>query len=117
MWYQVGCPWMLDGKMFLPWTGMPILKKERSRVRLAVWLPVPLAVATIREKSLTTASTALRGCWRTSVSVSPMRYSTSRYGRPRRVVSERRVRSEEHTSELQSRPHLVCRLLLEKKEE
>src|SRR5690554_7587368 len=24
-------------------------------------------------------------------------------------------RSEEHTSELQSRPHLVCRLLLEKK--
>src|SRR5690554_7780354 len=31
--------------------------------------------------------------------------------------SERAVfqRSEEHTSELQSRPHLVCRLLLEKK--
>src|SRR2546429_6754782 len=27
----------------------------------------------------------------------------------------RRVRSEEHTSELQSRLHLVCRLLLEKK--
>src|SRR5690554_7787230 len=28
--------------------------------------------------------------------------------------AERRFRSEEHTSELQSRPHLVCRLLLEK---
>src|SRR6266498_6029089 len=28
---------------------------------------------------------------------------------------KRPVRSEEHTSELQSRPHLVCRLLLEKK--
>src|SRR5436305_4980885 len=27
------------------------------------------------------------------------------------------ARSEEHTSELQSRPHLVCRLLLEKKTE
>src|SRR3989442_3398040 len=27
----------------------------------------------------------------------------------------RTARSEEHTSELQSRPHLVCRLLLEKK--
>src|SRR3989442_9376910 len=26
-------------------------------------------------------------------------------------------RSEEHTSELQSRPHIVCRLLLEKKKE
>src|SRR5690554_3515578 len=30
-------------------------------------------------------------------------------------ISVSRVRSEEHTSELQSRPHLVCRLLLEKK--
>src|SRR3989442_12738096 len=34
----------------------------------------------------------------------------------RRTRRERCVaRSEEHTSELQSRPHLVCRLLLEKK--
>src|SRR5436305_4877670 len=32
------------------------------------------------------------------------------------VGAKRRTsRSEEHTSELQSRPHLVCRLLLEKK--
>src|SRR3989442_8819141 len=31
------------------------------------------------------------------------------------VDSNDRDRSEEHTSELQSRPHLVCRLLLEKK--
>src|SRR2546422_4214548 len=30
-------------------------------------------------------------------------------------VPELNVRSEEHTSELQSRLHLVCRLLLEKK--
>src|SRR5690554_7630948 len=29
-------------------------------------------------------------------------------------AAEDRARSEEHTSELQSRPHLVCRLLLEK---
>src|SRR5690554_8066774 len=29
--------------------------------------------------------------------------------------SDMDARSEEHTSELQSRPHLVCRLLLEKK--
>src|SRR2546422_8026944 len=29
----------------------------------------------------------------------------------------RRLRSEEHTSELQSRLHLVCRLLLEKKKQ
>src|SRR3712207_6884963 len=31
------------------------------------------------------------------------------------VAAERRRRSEEHTSELQSRQYLVCRLLLEKK--
>src|SRR5215813_14407061 len=42
-------------------------------------------------------------------------------GRFRHVAAARQLgagalqRSEEHTSELQSRPHLVCRLLLEKK--
>src|SRR2546422_2900677 len=34
---------------------------------------------------------------------------------PRDVGPSRDQRSEEHTSELQSRLHLVCRLLLEKK--
>src|SRR5690606_41566390 len=37
---------------------------------------------------------------------------------PRRMLEDRRTmrtRSEEHTSELQSRENLVCRLLLEKK--
>src|SRR5690554_7173806 len=34
---------------------------------------------------------------------------------PRTDWRFRTERSEEHTSELQSRPHLVCRLLLEKK--
>src|SRR5256884_3866350 len=37
----------------------------------------------------------------------------SRHGGPRAIFREKR--SEEHTSELQSRLHLVCRLLLEKK--
>src|SRR2546422_5066814 len=32
-----------------------------------------------------------------------------------RAAAEQGMRSEEHTSELQSRLHLVCRLLLEKK--
>src|SRR3712207_8365865 len=34
---------------------------------------------------------------------------------PRERLHEDEVRSEEHTSELQSRQYLVCRLLLEKK--
>src|SRR5699024_6767257 len=37
--------------------------------------------------------------------------------RPREVHSYRQGRSEEHTSELQSRFDIVCRLLLEKKKE
>src|SRR5437870_11337526 len=39
--------------------------------------------------------------------------STNQSGEPRRI-RKRRIRSEEHTSELQSRGHLVCRLLLVK---
>src|SRR5438045_4593721 len=35
--------------------------------------------------------------------------------RAARILAEQLVRSEEHTSELQSLRHLVCRLLLEKK--
>src|SRR3712207_8730788 len=34
---------------------------------------------------------------------------------PAKLHPRQRVRSEEHTSELQSRQYLVCRLLLEKK--
>src|SRR5690606_41960094 len=37
--------------------------------------------------------------------------------RSTRLPSSERVRSEEHTSELQSRENLVCRLLLEKKKQ
>src|SRR5690606_24411793 len=46
------------------------------------------------------------------------RYSTlDSWSRRRRVIgkAEHMLRSEEHTSELQSRENLVCRLLLEKK--
>src|SRR5436309_5556006 len=45
------------------------------------------------------------------------RRSSRRRDRPqrRRAVPIERRRSEEHTSELQSRENLVCRLLLEKK--
>src|SRR2546422_3989269 len=66
--------------------------------------------------------------WRVGVSYSPglmwtlcmTRLEQSISRRPRllsRFIRERAMgmRSEEHTSELQSRLHLVCRLLLEKK--
>src|SRR3989442_4665341 len=43
------------------------------------------------------------------------RDAVARAGAAHRPATQAGVRSEEHTSELQSRPHLVCRLLLEKK--
>src|SRR3989442_4403644 len=43
------------------------------------------------------------------------RFVISPHFRLHEWVAEEKGRSEEHTSELQSRPHLVCRLLLEKK--
>src|SRR3990170_8290145 len=42
---------------------------------------------------------------------------TTSGSRPRSRAGGRSGRSEEHTSELQSPDHLVCRLLLEKKKE
>src|SRR3989442_6298086 len=44
-------------------------------------------------------------------------HDLERIGRPQTAELQAYERSEEHTSELQSRPHLVCRLLLEKKKE
>src|SRR5690554_7636937 len=50
----------------------------------------------------------------TSSSMAPLTEDISTKVMPSSQKSEP-GRSEEHTSELQSRPHLVCRLLLEKK--
>src|SRR3712207_7730408 len=41
--------------------------------------------------------------------------SSASFSRENALIWPRRSRSEEHTSELQSRQYLVCRLLLEKK--
>src|SRR5205814_10384278 len=52
-------------------------------------------------------------CAGTVPSTSPLRLRAARS--PSLIWSGTNVRSEEHTSELQSLRHLVCRLLLEKK--
>src|SRR5690349_24176237 len=53
--------------------------------------------------------------WFMSSFLTPQRLITARADRDRRPGAARVARSEEHTSELQSRRDLVCRLLLEKK--
>src|SRR5687768_17988161 len=70
-------------------------------------------------------TTLFRSLMRSALNSGEMRRSRSSsvFGSPISANSESRIaphhggvlRSEEHTSELQSRLHLVCRLLLEKK--
>src|ERR1700722_18731013 len=52
--YQVGNPAMLEGKRFLPLTGMPMAKMLLSRTRFADCDPDRLTVATWMLKSLMT---------------------------------------------------------------
>src|SRR5271166_6671797 len=53
--------------------------------------------------------------WRNSPLPTPGRSAAAGNTWPMRTAGRPSTRSEEHTSELQSRGHLVCRLLLEKK--
>src|SRR5439155_5501206 len=78
----------------IPAPGFVMMEKPRQR------MPRDRATSTSGAVDIPTASAPSRSSMRTSDGVS--------YEGPRR-------RSEEHTSELQSRGHLVCRLLLEKK--
>src|SRR5690554_7282346 len=62
-------------------------------------------------------TTLFRSAWKTTrpASCSVVTLSRSMSHDPPARDHRQADRSEEHTSELQSRPHLVCRLLLEKK--
>src|SRR3989442_9945577 len=85
-----------------------------DKVLVLAWDRVPRRLA--RKQSQDWAFTAegkptgLTGWWRALEEVERTVVGDSR----KRVREQGFLRSEEHTSELQSRPHLVCRLLLEK---
>src|SRR5262249_61126411 len=64
---------------------------------------------------ISAASQAFSPPFRTSVSTGHWRASRSWCSPVRMPLAHIRIRSEEHTSELQSLTNLVCRLLLEKK--
>src|SRR3989442_5444716 len=84
-------------RTILPWTSTPA---QSSRLP---YVPVPPWPA-----KTTSPATSPLG--------EPPWGAKSRPTSSRRGAGLRISRSEEHTSELQSRPHLVCRLLLEKKQ-
>src|SRR5690554_7690478 len=68
-------------------------------------LPVPTEYGCTRR---------LQNTWRSRHQSAIKGLRATRWPRPQDAATHC-YRSEEHTSELQSRPHLVCRLLLEKK--
>src|SRR5258708_10615568 len=72
----------------------------------------PLALTSMTSNS--SSGTGVESPRSGSIRMTPIIFSSDWPLRASRMV-ERRMRSEEHTSELQSPDHLVCRLLLEKK--
>src|SRR3712207_6959730 len=85
--------------LFRSFTSVPASPKESPRDR-AYTLPLKIPLSTSSSSAITTSST-----------LTP----TSSTAPVKRLSEDKRQRSEEHTSELQSRQYLVCRLLLEKK--
>src|SRR5438552_13739076 len=80
-------------------------------------LPPPRSTLFSLHDALPISHTAMIAATMTTVSHPPSRnFSTSSMSRmPAHTRNPAADRSEEHTSELQSPDHLVCRLLLEKK--
>src|SRR6266849_691644 len=51
--YQVGRPWMFDGKMLRELAGIPIRRIDLAKSALALAEPDPLTLANLTTKSLT----------------------------------------------------------------
>src|SRR2546428_9467234 len=94
-------------------TTMPIAIVSASRVKLLIEKPrkyMMANVATIDAGIASPGITVARTFRRNTKMI-----NTTRIAAIRSVRRASLIRSEEHTSELQSRSDLVCRLLLEKK--
>src|SRR5690606_39892099 len=94
---RVVMAWRLSGTMW----GVPIFEPRRECLTPSIGSRSPGMTHMERLKSIS--------------SQRAKRNSLDRIKTNRESATARRVRSEEHTSELQSREKLVCRLLLEKK--
>src|SRR2546429_6449685 len=86
------------------------LNPQRGVERLAHFLQAALGIALMRAPQ---ERLRLGGEFATISLTPPVQETGEALGRQAGLVTK--IQSEEHTSELQSRLHLVCRLLLEKK--
>src|SRR5690606_41840017 len=85
----------------------------RDALPISFLVPTSRSSAGCRPLSMARRRPALASPSRTPASTPPRSKPAPR--KPRPAISSTAARSEEHTSELQSRENLVCRLLLEKK--
>src|SRR3989442_9504059 len=92
---------------------MVSLRGPLARAALAVRRFDMFATTTIRTEDLREGDLPPAGSDWTAYASFALTFDPSQRYRSAEACAE--LRSEEHTSELQSRPHLVCRLLLEKK--
>src|SRR5258707_1717375 len=76
---------------------------------------IPTATRSSRASDLRQRPTTRKPCTNRRASCSSRATASRILGRLDMFVLGKQDRSEEHTSELQSRQYLVCRLLLEKK--
>src|SRR5436305_2428627 len=97
---ELGRPWSFDGD-----GALFRLVSEAHRIRLAHLFDPVLAVHTSVVEPLPHQITAV---YESMLPRQPLRFLLADD-----PGAGKTIRSEEHTSELQSRPHLVCRLLLE----
>src|SRR5690606_40359908 len=92
--------------MVVPSITQNTLSKRAAKATVATWVLSPISA---RKNSTKVAPNTPYFCHLLILSVSS---SSSSGTSIHRAIA---IRSEEHTSELQSRENLVCRLLLEKK--
>src|SRR5690554_3667372 len=103
---DIGCSAQLQCWAFFLWNAQPVCMQEQA---LAAELTDGLAEAVIAILVVAGNRVASVTCVHANlVGAAGHRTGFDQGGKAAK-------RSEEHTSELQSRPHLVCRLLLEKK--
>src|SRR6266536_5422922 len=107
----VGAP--LVGLAAEPFGG-PLVGNVLNSTVLARWVPA-VEVANRLPSATTSSGCSMASGGSPSIWCNKVATSGIRLAPPTRKTPANRPRSEEHTSELQSRVDLVCRLLLEKK--
>src|SRR5207253_10409754 len=95
-----------DERFFLYWEDADLCRRLRNRGYHVRYVPGATAIHRVGQSSRTARAFAIRAFHDSAY----LYYAT--HVAPTRLNPKRAVRSEEHTSELQSRGHLVCRLLL-----